>query len=39
MNNLKITIIPSTSGAFGSAQIAKDIFNGKKDILGIEVDY
>ena len=37
-NKFKIAILPSTSGAFGSAKIAKDIYNGKKDIMGIKVD-
>lgn len=37
-NKFKIAIIPSTSGAFGSAKIAKDIYNKKDNILGIEVD-
>jgi putative methanogenesis marker protein 12 len=30
--------IPPTSGSMGSAQIARDIYHGKKDILGIKVD-
>lgn len=30
--------LPATSGSLGSAQIAKAVFEGKKDILGIEVD-
>jgi len=38
-DDYEIAILPSTSGAFGSAEIAKDIYNGKKDILGIEVDF
>lgn len=29
--------LPATSGSLGSAQIAKAIFEGKKDILGIKV--
>ena len=37
-NKFKIVILPSTSGAFGSAEIAKDVYNRKKDILGIKVD-
>lgn len=37
-NKFKIVILPSTSGAFGSAEIAKDVYNNKKDILGIKVD-
>jgi hypothetical protein len=27
------------SGAIGAAQIARDVYNGKKEILGILVDY
>ena len=38
-NKFEIVILPSTSGAFGSALIAKDVYNKKKDILGIKVDY
>ncbi|MCL2688002.1 MAG: methanogenesis marker 12 protein [Methanobrevibacter sp.] len=38
-NDFEIVVLPSTSGAFGSSEIAKDIYNGKKDILGIEVDF
>ncbi|MBU4536231.1 MAG: methanogenesis marker 12 protein [Euryarchaeota archaeon] len=30
--------IPSTSGSMGSAQIARDIYNGQKEILGIKVE-
>jgi putative methanogenesis marker protein 12 len=30
--------LPSTSGSVGSAQIAKAVFEGKKDILGVKVD-
>jgi putative methanogenesis marker protein 12 len=30
--------IPPTSGSLGSAQIARDIFNGKRNILGIKVE-
>nr|WP_255596607.1 methanogenesis marker 12 protein [Methanobrevibacter sp. TMH8] len=37
-NKFKIVILPSTSGAFGSAEIAKDVYNRKEDILGIKVD-
>ena len=37
-NKFEIVILPSTSGAFGSAEIAKDVYNKKKDILGIKVD-
>lgn len=38
-NKFDIAILPPTSGAFGSAEIAKDVYNQKKDILGIKVDY
>jgi putative methanogenesis marker protein 12 len=37
-DKFEIFILPSSSGAFGSAQIAKDVYNNKKNILGIEVD-
>lgn len=37
-NKFEIAILPSTSGAFGSAEIAKDVYNKKEDILGIKVD-
>lgn len=37
-NKFKIAILPSTSGAFGSAKIAKDIYNKKNNIMGIDVD-
>lgn len=30
--------IPPTSGSMGSAQIARDIYQGKKNILGVKVD-
>ena len=33
----EIMLLPPTSGSVGSAQIAKAIFNGAEDILGIEV--
>ncbi len=33
----KIVLLPPTSGSLGSAQIARSVFLGKKDILGIEV--
>ncbi len=36
--NMPIISIPSTSGSMGSAQIARDIYNGKKSILGINVE-
>ena len=32
-----VSIIPPTSGSVGSAQIAKAVFTGEKDILGIKV--
>jgi putative methanogenesis marker protein 12 len=38
-NKFNIKILPSSSGAIGSAQIASDVYNGKKDILGINVDF
>ncbi|MDR2873184.1 MAG: methanogenesis marker 12 protein [Methanobrevibacter sp.] len=38
-NRFEIKILPSSSGAIGSAQIARDIYNGKKDILGINVEF
>lgn len=36
-NKYPIKILEKESGAIGAAQIAKDIFNNKKEILGIEV--
>ncbi|MEN6330002.1 MAG: methanogenesis marker 12 protein [Methanobacteriaceae archaeon] len=30
-------LLPPTSGSMGSAQIARDVFHGKKEILGIKV--
>ncbi|MCQ2971942.1 MAG: methanogenesis marker 12 protein [archaeon] len=36
--NYPLKIISKESGAIGAAQIAFDVFNGKKSILGIEVD-
>ncbi|ADC47959.1 methanogenesis marker protein 12 [Methanobrevibacter ruminantium M1] len=38
-NKYETRIISSESGAIGAAQIARDIFNGKRDIMGIKVDY
>ncbi len=38
-DDMPVINIPSTSGSMGSAQIARDIFNGKKSILGIDVEY
>ena len=35
----KIFVLDGESGAIGSAMIAEDILNGKKDILGIPVDF
>jgi len=31
-------LLPSTSGSMGSAQIARDVFNGAQEILGIKVE-
>lgn len=33
-----LKVISKESGAIGAAQIARDVYDGKKDILGIEVD-
>lgn len=33
-----LKVISKESGAIGAAQIAMDVYNGKKEILGIEVD-
>ena len=38
-NKYPIEIISKESGAIGAAQIALDIYNGKKEILGIPVDF
>ncbi|MDR3063562.1 MAG: methanogenesis marker 12 protein [Methanobrevibacter sp.] len=38
-NKYPIAILSSESGAYGAAQIAKSVYNGKKEILGIPVDY
>lgn len=38
-NRYDIKIISADSGAIGAAQIARDIYNGKKNILGIDIDY
>lgn len=35
---IPIINLPPTSGSVGSAQIAKSVFEGEKDILGIKVD-
>ena len=37
-NKYPLKVISKESGAIGAAQIAMDVFNGKKEILGIEVD-
>ena len=37
-NKYSLKVISKDSGAIGAAQIAMDVFNGKKEILGIEVD-
>lgn len=37
-NKYELKIISKDSGAIGAAQIAMDVYNGKKEILGIEVD-
>jgi len=37
-NRYELKIISKDSGAIGAAQIAMDVYNGKKEILGIEVD-
>ena len=38
-NKYPIKVISSDSGSIGACQIAIDVFNGKKDIMGINVDY
>ena len=38
-NKYELKVISKESGAIGAAQIARDVYNGKKEILGIEVDY
>jgi len=35
---VEVRRLPAISGSLGSAQIARDIYNGKKEILGIEVE-
>jgi len=37
-NKYPLKVISKESGAVGAAQIAMDVYNGKKEILGIEVD-
>ena len=37
-NRYDLKVISKESGAIGAAQIAMDVYNGKKEILGIEVD-
>jgi hypothetical protein len=36
-NKYDLKVISKESGAIGAAQIAMDVYNGKKEILGIEV--
>ncbi|MDR2830957.1 MAG: methanogenesis marker 12 protein [Methanobrevibacter sp.] len=36
-NRFNIKILPISSGATGSTQIALDVYNGRKDVLGIDV--
>ena len=38
-NKYELKVISKESGAIGAAQIAHDVYNGKDNILGIEVDY
>ncbi len=38
-NKYPLKVISKESGAVGAAQIAMDVYNGKKEILGILVDY
>ncbi|MCS3922792.1 putative methanogenesis marker protein 12 [Methanococcus voltae PS] len=38
-NKIDISVLDGESAAEGSVLIAKDIYNGVKDILGIEIDY
>lgn len=38
-NEYSIKVISKESGAIGACQIAVDVFNGKKEILGIPVEY
>ena len=37
-NQYDFKVISSESGAIGAAQIAMDVFNGEKEILGIDVN-
>ena len=37
-NKYDLKVISKDSGAIGAAQIAMDVYNGKKEILGIEVE-
>ena len=37
-NKYDLKVISKESGAIGAAQIARDVYNGKDNILGIEVD-
>lgn len=38
-NKYPLKVISKESGAIGAAQIAQDVYNGKKSILGINVDF
>lgn len=38
-NKYTIEVIGIDSGSMGAAQIARDVYNGKKDIMGIEVEF
>lgn len=38
-NKYELKVISKESGAIGAAQIACDVYNGEKEILGIKVDY
>lgn len=38
-NQYSLKVISKESGAIGAAQIAFDVYNGKKEILGIPVEY
>ena len=37
-NKYPLKVISKESGAIGAAQIARDVYNGEKEILGIEVN-
>ena len=38
-DNYPLKVISKESGAIGAAQIAFDLYNGKKEILGIPAEY